>query len=72
MTLYRGVEPIRFITNSTSHSVVNQQALDLLSERGAVADGDLVILSKGDLHGKQGGTNVMKILRVGDPILPTD
>ena len=29
-------------------------------------DGDIVIITKGDLTGVQGGTNVMKIVRVGE------
>ena len=31
---------------------------------------DVVIITKGDLTGQSGGTNVMKILRVGEHILP--
>jgi pyruvate kinase len=34
--------------------------------RGAVRDGDLVIITKGDLMGKRGGTNAMKIVEVGN------
>ncbi|MCK5334849.1 MAG: pyruvate kinase [Gammaproteobacteria bacterium] len=64
-SLYRGVEPIMFKTDSTSHAVVNSEVLDILKKRGAVEDGDVVIISKGDLVGKQGGTNAMKILHVG-------
>jgi pyruvate kinase len=65
-SMYRGVEPIMFKTESTSHSVVNTEVLDILKQRGAFEDGDLVIISKGDLVGKQGGTNAMKILHVGE------
>jgi pyruvate kinase len=65
-SMYRGVEPIMFETDSTSHSVVNSEVLDILKQRGAIEDGDVVIISKGDLVGKQGGTNAMKILHVGD------
>jgi pyruvate kinase len=43
-----------------------------LQRRGAVRDDDLVIITKGDLNGVSGGTNVMKIVRVGEHILPTD
>ncbi len=65
-SMYRGVEPIRFETTSRSHAVVNNEVQEILKERGAIEDGDTVIISKGDLVGKQGGTNAMKILRVGD------
>jgi pyruvate kinase len=37
-----------------------------LQRRGAVRDGDMVIITKGDLNGIAGGTNVMKVIRVGD------
>ncbi|MFW2439000.1 MAG: pyruvate kinase [Arenicellales bacterium] len=65
-SIYRGVEPIKFDTKSTSHSVVNSEVLEILKKRGAIEDGDIVIISKGDLVGKQGGTNAMKILQVGE------
>ena len=65
-SMYRGVEPIKFNTPSRSHVRVNAEVLKVLKERGAIEDGDTVIISKGDLAGKQGGTNAMKILRVGD------
>jgi pyruvate kinase len=66
VTLYRGVYPVSFETASHDHAEVNKEAIDELVRRGAVRDGDLVILTKGDLLGKLGGTNAMKIVRVGD------
>ncbi len=66
VTLYRGVCPVSFAVTSTDHAVVNMEAVDELKRRGAVRDGDLVIITKGDLVGVMGGTNAMKIVRVGD------
>jgi len=66
VTLYRGVYPISFDTESKDHAVVNREAIDELKRRGVVRDGDLVILTKGDLMGVLGGTNAMKIVRVGE------
>jgi pyruvate kinase len=66
VTLYRGVCPVSFTVTSTDHAVVNMDAVDELKRRGAVRDGDLVIITKGDLMGVMGGTNAMKIVRVGD------
>ncbi len=66
VTLYRGVYPIAFHVQSSDHTRVNQEAIGLLQQLGAVREGDLVILTKGDLIGKHGGTNAMKIIRVGD------
>ena len=66
VTLYRGVYPVSFTPTSSNHAEVNQDAVDELVRRGAVRDGDLVIITKGDLMGVMGGTNAMKIVRVGD------
>jgi pyruvate kinase len=72
VTLYRGVYPVSFEPVSTSHAVVNQEAIDELVRRGTVRDGDLVIITKGDLMGELGGTNAMKIVRVGELVDPND
>ena len=66
VTLYRGVYPVSFDVTSQDHKQVNREAVDELMRRGAVRDGDLVILTKGDLMGELGGTNAMKIIRVGE------
>ncbi len=65
VTLYRGVYPVSFDVTSQDHAEVNQDVIDELLRRGAVRDGDLVIITKGDLMGVHGGTNAMKIVRVG-------
>ena len=69
VTLYRGVYPVSFDVTTTDHPQVNREAIDELMRRGAVRDGDLVIITKGDLMGVHGGTNAMKIIRVGEHIL---
>jgi pyruvate kinase len=66
VTLYRGVYPVSFDFTSQDHAVVNKEAIDELMRRGAVREGDLVIITKGDLMGVPGGTNAMKIVRVGE------
>ncbi len=70
VTLYRGVYPVSFEVETTDHAMVNKEAIDELMRRGAVRKGDLVIIAKGDLMGAHGGTNAMKIVRVGE--LATD
>ena len=72
VTLYRGVYPVSFEMASQDHRQVNKDAVDELKRRGAVRDGDLLIITKGDLMGEHGGTNAMKIVRVGDLVVPTD
>jgi pyruvate kinase len=70
VTLYRGVYPVSFEPTSNNHTEVNVEAVDELLRRGAVRDGDLVIITKGELMGVLGGTNTMKIVRVGELSLP--
>ncbi len=65
VTLYRGVYPVSFEPESDNHAGINQEAVDELVRRGTVRDGDLVVITKGDLMGVGGGTNGMKIIRVG-------
>lgn len=68
VTLYRGVYPVSFEPESNTHAGVNQEAVDELVRRGIVRDGDLVIITKGDLMGVGGGTNAMKIIRIGQDL----
>jgi len=70
VTLYRGVYPVSFESVSRDHAEVNREAIDELLRRGTVRDGDLVIITKGDLMGVMGGTNAMKIVRVGELLDP--
>ena len=66
VNLYRGVFPIFFPSIHTNHAEANQEAVDLMTKQKAVSDGDLVIITKGDLMGTDGGTNAMKIVEVGN------
>ena len=66
VTLYRGVYPVSFDVTTPDHATVNMEAIDELVRRGAVRDGDMVIITKGDLMGVHGGTNAMKIIMVGE------
>lgn len=66
VTLYRGVYPIRIDRQLTSSYEANQTVVEKLVECGKVEDGDLVIITKGDMFGVASGTNSMKIVRVGD------
>jgi pyruvate kinase len=72
VTLYRGVYPISFDVKTNDHGEANKEAVDELKRRGVVRDGDLVIITKGDLMGIHGGTNAMKIVTVGDDLLPSE
>jgi len=68
MALYRGVYPIPFDVTKLSRDEVNRFSVDALLERQLVQQGDLVVITKGDHMGVLGGTNAMKIVKVGDVI----
>ncbi len=68
LALYRGVVPVTFNTQNLKPEEINQAVVDELKRREVVAEGDLVILSKGDYQNVHGGTNTMKVVRVGDSI----
>ncbi len=72
MTLFRGVYPVSFTTSTTDHALLNKEAVDELKRRGALRDGDLAIITKGDLTGVGGGTNAMKVVTVGKLVTDID
>jgi pyruvate kinase len=66
VTLFRGVYPINFkISKDSNREELLEAAEDELRRRGAVREGDLIILTSGEPIGKSGGTNTLKIVRVG-------
>lgn len=65
VTLYRGVYPVKFPRKHQDHASLNRDMIDELKRRGVVSDGDIVIITKGDLE-TQGSTNALKLVRVGD------
>jgi len=70
VTLYRGVHPVLFAPAAASHRGVGRAAIEALIGLGAVSAGDLVIITRGDRDGVPGGTNALKIARVGEPANP--
>ena len=65
VTLFRGVYPIKFLGARDPEKALHM-AEDALLERGAVQDGDTIVLTIGEPFGKAGGTNTMKIVKVGE------
>ncbi len=65
VTLYRGVFPAPMNFLGKTHAQVNRAAVTVLKNCHEVEDNDLVILTKGDLMGVDGGTNALKVLKVG-------
>ena len=70
MTLYREVYPLLMSQQHTDRDVLLYEAEQLLMEKGAVEKGDLIVLTIGEPIGTPGGTNTMKIVRVGEHQMP--
>jgi pyruvate kinase len=66
VTLYRGVYPCSFDASCFSPEEINREAVDELLRRGAVREGDLMIITNGNMSGEMGGTDTMRIIRVGE------
>ncbi|MBL8419565.1 MAG: pyruvate kinase [Dechloromonas sp.] len=66
MVLYREVYPVLMRQPHTNRDQLLAEAEQLLIERGAVERGDLLVLTIGEPIGYPGGTNTLKIVRVGE------
>jgi pyruvate kinase len=65
VTLFRGVYPVKFKGARNPEKALNM-AEDELLRRGVVQRGDYIVLTIGEPFGKAGGTNTMKIVKVGE------
>jgi pyruvate kinase len=65
LALYRNVRPLHF-TAGADRDVALAAAERLLLDKGVVRRGDLVVLTVGEPMGQAGGTNTLKIVRVGE------
>jgi pyruvate kinase len=65
VTLFRGVYPIKFKGTRDAERALHM-AEDELLKRGAVKHGDFIVLTIGEPYGKAGGTNTMKVVKVGE------
>ncbi len=65
VTLYKGVYPVAHDVNARSDHRIDRQIVTELLRRKSVRKGDRIAVTRGDLTGVSGGTNTMKILRVG-------
>jgi len=66
VTLFRGVYPVNFRPSTNERDQLLAEAEDELRRRGAVRNGDLILLTIGEPIVKPGGTNTLKIVRVGE------
>jgi pyruvate kinase len=65
MALYRNVRPL-MLASSDDRDEAMVMAEDLLVRNGIVENGDEIVLTTGEPMGKSGGTNTLKIVRVGE------
>jgi pyruvate kinase len=65
VTLFRGVYPVKFKGSRNPERSLHMAEDELLA-RGAVQNGDYIVLTIGEPFGKAGGTNTMKIVKVGE------
>jgi pyruvate kinase len=64
-SLYRNVRSFHLMQEGGSHAVL-RKAEELLMREGVVRKGDLIVVTWGSPMGQAGGTNALKIVRVGD------
>jgi pyruvate kinase len=65
LALYRNVHPLT-LPSTDERDAALAQAERLLLSQGVVKRGDLVVLTVGEPMGQPGGTNTLKIVRVGE------
>ncbi|NRA19468.1 MAG: pyruvate kinase [Oceanospirillaceae bacterium] len=68
VAMYRNVHTIPFSSSKMKTNEINQLAIDEVVKTGCAKIGDLVVITKGDYVDAQGGTNTLKIVRIGDNI----
>ena len=66
MALFRNVTPLAIESNSDRDQAL-KQAVEVVVSKGFASRGDMVVLTVGEPMGQAGGTNTLKIVRVGDP-----
>ncbi len=70
VTLYRGVIPIYYELKDQDHVQLNREIIELLKKFNYAEKGDTFIITKGDLTGEKGGTNALKVVTVGEGLIP--
>ncbi|HKO87246.1 MAG TPA: pyruvate kinase [Burkholderiales bacterium] len=65
-SLFRGVFPLTTAYHGHDRDALLDEAEQVLVQNGAAKEGDLIVISFGEPIGSSGGTNTMKILRVGE------
>jgi pyruvate kinase len=66
LSLFRDVYPVMLQYVGDNRETLLRLAEEKLVEAGVVRPGDLIVITVGEPIGKQGGTNTMKIVKVGE------
>jgi pyruvate kinase len=66
LSLFRGVYPLMIKYVGHDRDLLLQEAEDQLVAAGVVQNGDLIVITFGEPIGSSGGTNTMKIVKVGE------
>ena len=66
LSLYKDTYPLMIQYFGSDREQLLREAEEQLKRHGAVQDGDLIVLTIGEPIGKPGGTNTMKIVKVGE------
>ena len=64
--LFRDTYPLMMKHVGTDREELLREAEIVLVQNGVVKDGDLIVLTIGEPIGKPGGTNTMKIVKIGE------
>ncbi|MGH8250312.1 MAG: pyruvate kinase [Steroidobacteraceae bacterium] len=64
VTLYRGVYPVDFDVTQPRPEKMYPAIFERMIADGLAAEGDLIIVTKGEFSGVTGGTNTLKIVKV--------
>ncbi|NQY04460.1 MAG: pyruvate kinase, partial [Halieaceae bacterium] len=64
LSLCRGVVPLYFDASAFDHDAVEARAIEFLRDDNYLSKGDSILLTKGEVMGRPGSTNILKILPV--------
>jgi len=66
VSLFRGVFPLSVSYQGHDRDLLLEEAEEVLVRHGVVQEGDVIVVSFGEPIGASGGTNTMKIVKVGE------
>lgn len=62
--------PVFYELKTQDHVQINRDVIELLKRFNYAEKGDTFIITKGDLTGQEGGTNALKVVTVGEGLIP--